>query len=256
MDTNRIGVHASASFSLSTGGIPFAFPGLPGVGCFFSSADAGNMSLFTSDTEREKAQVIKNRKTLLEHLHIDQWVELRQVHKDTLLEEPAPTSLEQDSTLEADASCTRQKGLALAIKTADCQPILLTTVQGTAIAALHVGWRGNVINFPASGLHRFCERYGVTAKDVMAVRGPSLGPGASEFVNFEQEWSTDFLPWFNSESRLMNLWELSRHQLLAAGLRPEHIFSLDLCTYSLPDLFFSYRRGHSGRQVSLIWIRA
>lgn len=255
MDTYRVNGHSNASLSLSTGGIPFAFPGLPGIGCFFSSTDAGNMSLLTSGTVQEKEVTASNRKRLLGLLQIGRWVELRQIHTDTLLEDPAPTPLEQDSTLEADASCTAQKGVALAIKTADCQPILLTTVQGTAIAALHVGWRGNVINFPASGLHRFCERYGVTAKDVLAVRGPSLGPGASEFVNFEQEWSTDFLPWFDEQSRLMNLWDLTRHQLLVAGMRPEHIFSLDLCTYSLPDLFFSYRRGHTGRQVSLIWIR-
>jgi len=255
MDTHRLNGHSNASVSLCTGGIPFAFPGLPGIGCFFSSADAGNMSLFTSGNDQEKEETVANRRQLLGRLGVGYWVELRQVHRDMLLEDPSPTPLDQDSTLEADASCTERKGVALAIKTADCQPILLTTLQGTAIAALHVGWRGNVINFPASGLHRFCERYGVTAKDVLAVRGPSLGPGASEFINFEQEWSTDFLPWFDRESRLMNLWDLTRHQLLVAGMRPEHIFSLDLCTYSLPGLFFSYRRRHTGRQVSLIWIK-
>ena len=44
-------------------------------------------------------------------------------------------------------------------------------------------------------------------------------------------------------------------KLLEAGLPDEGIFGLDLCTASMPDSFFSYRRdGICGRQANVIWI--
>jgi hypothetical protein len=54
----------------------------------------------------------------------------------------------------------------------------------------------------------------------------------------------------------MDLWRLTRDQLLQAGVRSENIFGLDLCTYEQKETFFSYRRDRQcGRQAGLIWIR-
>ena len=86
------------------------------------------------------------------------------------------------------------------------------------------------------------------------MRGPSLGPQRSEFVNYDEEWGPDFANWFNARDKTMNLWRLTRDQLLEAGLPDEGIFGLDLCTASMPDSFFSYRRdGICGRQANVIW---
>lgn len=237
---------------LAGGIIPFAFPGLPSVGCAFTTALAGTMLIGAMP---DAANAAANRRRTFEGLGLARWVELQQVHGDILLRNPAPTPLAEPSSLEGDGACTDEKGLALAIKTADCQPILLADKEGGAVAALHVGWRGNAMNFPASGLRRFCTAYSLPPSRVLAVRGPSLGPSASEFINFAKEWPPAFRPWFTDETRTMDLWRLTRHQLIEAGLLPEHCFSLDLCTHSLPGHFFSHRRGHSGRQVSLIWIK-
>lgn len=232
--------------------IPFAFPGVPNVGCVFCTGLAGTLAIgqVPGDTD----QVVANRQRLLASFSLPRWVELRQVHKDGMAVNPAATSLHERSSLEADGSCTAEKQLALLIKTADCQPILLTNSGGTAVAALHAGWRGNAMNFPAAAVARFCKTYATEPRDVLAVRGPSLGPAAAEFINFEKEWSPEFRPWFNEQRRTMDLWRLTRHQLTQAGVLPEHIFGLDLCTHSLHDVFFSHRRGHLGRQGSLIWI--
>ena len=90
----------------------------------------------------------------------------------------------------------------------------------------------------------------------MAVRGPSLGPARAEFIHFDTEWGADFRPWFQPESRTMDLWGLTRHQLMEAGLLSRHIFGVDICTASNPRLCFSHRHHPaSGRQASLIWRR-
>jgi YfiH family protein len=234
--------------------IPFRFPGLPRVGCAFSLASAGHLSLDNLAGGEERHRTARARRHLLHTLGLSRWSEQRQTHGVALVANPLPTSPDEASSRESDGQCTDAPGLALAIKTADCQPVLLAHRGGKHIAALHVGWRGNALDFPVSGVHAFCRAYNLEPEDLLAVRGPSLGPGAAQFVNFEQEWPARFMPWFNGQSRTMNLWRLTSRQLVQAGLRPENVFSLDLCTYSLPGAFFSHRRGDVGRQISLVWL--
>lgn len=247
--------------SLEAHFIPFVFPGVLHVGCAFTTALAGSMGLFNTAAGAADARPeggddpAANRRRLMARLGIGAWSEFRQVHGTGFLVDPAPTDPESVPEIEADGGCTARKDTALIIKTADCQPVLFTNKAGTAIAALHSGWRGNAADYPGIGLARFCESYGLDPEDVLAVRGPSLGPGAAEFIHFEAEWPAKFKPWFDEACRTMDLWSLLRHQLTQAGMRPENVFSLDLCTWSLPELFFSHRRGHPGRQISAIWIK-
>jgi len=239
--------------------IDFRFPGLDKVRCIFTTRQGGhstgaysqaNMSLEVGD---DAAAVRANRNQLRRMLDFAVWQELKQVHGQTMhsdLEEDFLEGVE----LEGDGLCTSRQGHALVIKTADCQPILLAHACGRQVAALHCGWRGNVVNFPAAGVRHFCATYDLDPSEVLAVRGPSLGPGQSEFVNFKAEWPPAFSPYFNAQSKRMDLWSLTRDQLLGAGIPARNIFSLDLCTASSPQ-FFSYRRDKiTGRQAALIWM--
>ena len=155
---------------------------------------------------------------------------------------------------KGDGLATDKPGIGLLIKTADCQPILLAHRSGRFVAGIHAGWRGNRCDFPGSGVRRFCEHYGVEPRELLAVRGPSLGPARAEFINFESEWGDAFRPWFDAGSRTMDLWGLTRWQLEQAGLLPRNIYGIDLCTASCNRQFFSYRCVKaSGRQASVIW---
>lgn len=230
--------------------IPFRFPAVPGVAVYFTTGLYGNISLdFGLTGETDKAR----RAALAQLLGFEAWTELFQVHGETLLVEPEPTPFDAPSALEADGSATSRARHALVSKAADCQQIMLAHKSGSAVAALHCGWKGNAINFPGKAVAAFCRAYNFEASDVLAVRGPSLGPGAAEFVNFESEWGAEFRPWFNGQSKLMDLWSLTKHQLAQAGLNPQNIFSIDICTHTFSDFLFSFRRGHSGRQAALIF---
>lgn len=261
--------------------LDFRFPGLKGVRCAFQTRargpvtvqgqeqgqereqeqgheqkpgayDYGNISFATAD---DRAVVLQNRRDLREALGLRAMAELSQVHGDALVFEPADVPADGISSYEADGHATSRAGLGLMIKTADCQPILLAHVGGKHIMALHAGWRGNRIDFPGSAVRRFCEQYGLSPQDIMAVRGPSLGPSMAEFIHFDQEWGQDFDRWFDARDKCMDLWSLTRHQLLEAGLLPSRVYGLDLCTATMNHLFFSYRREKaSGRQASVIWI--
>ncbi|WP_027186111.1 polyphenol oxidase family protein [Desulfovibrio inopinatus] len=241
--------------------INFAFPFLGNINVAFGTRRGGqstesyggaNVSFDVNDSADH---VAANREAIRQQLGFERWCGLRQVHGDDMIFEPEGRPTDEPESFTADGQATSLSGCALAIKTADCQPIMLAHTSGQYIAALHVGWRGNVLRFPITAVEKFCEHYCIKPADLMAVRGPSLGPGAAEFKNFEREFGSDFIDYFNSKKKTVDLWRLTEDQLVAAGLKRNNIFRLDLCTYSLPDLFFSYRQAkESGRQVSLIWI--
>lgn len=244
----------------------FVFPGVPRVRCAFqtrgraapatagNSYAGGNISLTVGD---DVSSVRAVRTALAPALGLAHLAELKQVHGDRIIFEPDEQCFLQPFTppaMEGDGLACSRPGLGLLISTADCQPLFLAHESGRAAAALHVGWRGNRMNFPAGGLRSFCAHYDCPPEEVLAVRGPSLSPAAAQFVHFESEWGAGYAPWFDDGRRCMDLWRLTRAQLEEAGMRPERIFSLDLCTASLEN-FFSYRRdARTGRQANVIWI--
>lgn len=242
--------------------IPFVFPGLDKVSVAFSTRrggsckspyDGGNISYDVGD---DPYDVRVNRTELAASLGISHWHECIQVHGDVMhydLEDGSPAD---KPILKGDGVATRAAGHAMVIKTADCQPIMIAHKNGDFVAGLHNGWRGNAINFPGKGVADICERYSCDPKDLLAVRGPSLSPSVAQFVNFESDFEPGFEAYFDKKTSTVDLWKLTIDQLHEAGLSRRNIYSVDLCTYSMTDSFFSYRRNNqTGRQCSLIWIK-
>lgn len=223
--------------------IPFVFPGLEHIQCVFTTRYGAHR------TESE------NRKKQIQEMLAPSWLDMEQTHGTDMAFICEPNSQYADSRPKADALATDLPHQALVVSVADCQPLLLAHSSGRFIAAMHVGWRANRADAPGLWVKRMCTEYKILPQEIMAVRGPSLGPGWSEFVNFQQEWGQEFEAYFHPQTQTVDLWELTRDQLQQAGLRPECVFSLDLCTYSLPQLFYSYRRDKTiGRQAGVIWI--
>lgn len=241
----------------------FQFPALPQIGCVFSGRTDSDMPYdgnISYDVGDIPFSVRDSRFSLFSQLGrrgMRAWRELCQVHGNTILIEPSPTDAYNKPAClaEADGMMTSKAGLGLMIKTADCQPLLITDKSGKYIMALHVGWRGNRINFPTTAVQAFCNQYDLEPASLLAVRGPSLGPGAAEFQNFDDEWGPEFINWFHRPTATMDLWALTRHQLEKAGVPSGNIYGVDICTYTNDDSWFSYRRDNlTGRQASVIWI--
>lgn len=233
------------------GAVYFSFPGLPQVKCLFTGRGAGNFSLHRANLGDEDVDAtLRARERFFALSGAACWTELKQVHGDVFLTDPDPTPAGAEGGAAADGHATSAGNHALVVKTADCQPVLFAHPAGF-VAAIHVGWRGNVLSFPQKAVAAFCRSYGLNPEEVRAVRGPSLG--FAEFVNFEREWPEAFAPWFDAASRCVDLWGLTRHQLREAGLKDGNIYGVDLCTYSRNEDFFSHRRGDTGRQAGIIW---
>ncbi len=270
--------------------IPFQFSGLPQVHCAFQvrpqfpsvinlqeeilstqpmASDVSERIKNTKNPSQERnldgnisftvvddfTKVVQNRKNMQAKLGIEQFSELKQIHSDIMVFNPHVVSCDEVVQTEADGFASNEKDKALLIKTADCQSILVAHKDGGHIMALHAGWRGNRVHFPTTAIEKFCEQYKLRSKDLFAVRGPSLGPNKAEFTDFEKDWSEDFRDFYNKENKCMNLWALTKFQLMQAGLKEKNLFSIDLCTATMNNDFFSYRFDKNcGRQASLIWI--
>lgn len=176
---------------------------------------------------------------------------LNQTHGATVVD--AATTV---STLGADASYTRAPNVVCAILTADCLPVLLCDVQGSAVAAAHCGWRGLV----AGILPATISKMDVIPSTIIAWLGPAIGPQAFEvgedvyaaFIQRDPAHAAAFVA-ANAGKYYANIYALARRELAASGV--VRITGGDRCTVSEPERFYSYRRdATTGRMASVIWL--
>lgn len=187
-------------------------------------------------------------------------VSCRQVHSAVAL--PAGDWTEEDRP-EADALVTSRPGVALAILTADCAPVLLADREAGVIGAAHAGWKGALHGILEATL-REMVRLGARAGRIAAVIGPCIARRSYEVghefraaVCAEDPAHEAFFimgaaggrPHFDLEGFCV-------HRLAAAGVG--RVDALGADTRNDPERFFSYRRAtlanepDYGRQMSLI----
>jgi len=156
---------------------------------------------------------------------------------------------------DADAAVTRSVNTVCVVMVADCIPVLLTDRAGTVVAVAHAGWRG----LARGVLERTVERMAPAQGDLLAYLGPGIGRDAFEvgadvreaFLAAEARAEAAFRP--RSAGKWMaDLFLLARQRLARCGI--EHIHGGEMCTYSDPRRFYSYRRDRTtGRMAALIW---
>jgi polyphenol oxidase len=187
----------------------------------------------------------------------------RQTHGDTIGKVTAQNNLHPFPA--TDALITNQPNICVAVKTADCVPILLYDPVHRAVAAIHSGWRGTVFNITAKTVYELQKQYGSNPGDLLAVIGPCISQkhyeiGAEVAIQFEtHEFSARNLLLYQKEKAgkaFLDLRSAVLNQLLAAGLCNKHIEISDECTFSKPDLFYSARRdgATTGRMINGIML--
>ncbi len=161
--------------------------------------------------------------------------------------------------LEGDCLWTDQAGLAVAVVTADCVPILLARRDGSKAAAIHAGWRGTRAHI-LSKFFEIVRAQGDEPSQWVAATGPSIGPCCYEV---SEELAGDFKRDFPEISALAvpRFRHLDLPAINEAELRRLGVFEVDLlractkCSVSASGapLFHSYRREGGGtRQYSVI----
>ncbi|MBW2064496.1 MAG: peptidoglycan editing factor PgeF [Deltaproteobacteria bacterium] len=174
-------------------------------------------------------------------------ISMKQVHGNQVQVVTEDDVSRLSDPIHADALITPVSQVALMVKLADCQGIILFDPIRRVLANVHCGWRGNVLNIIGIAVERMCATFGSKASEIKAAISPSLGPCCGEFVTHEQIFPEEFRS-FMLRKNYFDLWEISRRQLMRAGLRDENIEVAGICTRCRTDFFFSYRaEGITGR---------
>jgi len=177
---------------------------------------------------------------------------LRQVHGVNVVD----AALVKDGH-EADAAICRTPGVACAVMTADCLPLLFCNRAGTVVGAAHAGWRGLLDGVIEATL----EAMGEPPSQIFAWLGAAIGPEAFEvgeevrsaFLDVDPEAGAAFVPGRAEGKWMADLYALARRRLASAGV--DQVFGGDCCTHADSARFFSYRRdGVTGRMAALIWL--
>lgn len=207
-------------------------------------------SLNLGDHVRDHPQHVAHNRQLLSGYLPSEPVWLNQVHGVRVIDAAVASCVES-----ADASFTTRKQVVCVTMTADCLPVLLCDQAGTAVAAIHAGWRSlcdgvieaTINAMPAAG------------NQLMAWLGPAIGPEAFEvgaevkaqFIAQDAHAESAFKP--HGGKWLGDLYTIARQRLQTSGIT--QIYGGNHCTFSEPETFFSFRRdGDTGRMASMIWL--
>ncbi len=242
-----------------------------------------NLGFTQEDTH---AAVEHNREAFLKALKTPSWplATIRQIHSDLIHCVSAP-----GDTLAGDGLLTDTPGLLLAIRTADCMPVILVDAKRRAVGVVHAGWRGTLRRIAEKAVGEMRRWFGSRPEDIRAVLGPSIrgccyevGEEVREQFQSQFAYAAELFEEHRAHSDIvhlkypllfltqrapghselpmtivLDLEKANRRQLLDAGLQERHISTLPLCTSCHTDLLFSHRKekGTTGRMMAVVGIR-
>lgn len=201
--------------------------------------------------------VAANRQTLCRAIGVADVQWLRQVHGHRCV---AATSAMVRTVPEADAAWTTVPGLAVAVLTADCVPVVVADRHGTVVGVAHGGWRGLV----GGVVEALVAALPAAPADLVAWIGPAIGPDAYEVGDdvagavrgLDAGGTLAAASLYRGRApgkHQLDLFALTTLLLERAGVGEVHCERL--CTYS-DERFYSYRReGRTGRMATLAWLQ-
>ncbi|MFC0341249.1 peptidoglycan editing factor PgeF [Paracoccus niistensis] len=222
---------------------------------FFTRKGGASSGLFAglncgrgSSDQKEIVAINRARVAAALGLPPERLATVNQTHSDKVVTLTGSEDLDAVARTEADAIVTTVPGLAIAVLTADCQPILFADPDAGVIAAAHAGWRGALDGILQATVGAMRD---AGARDIRAVIGPCISQRAYEvsedFMDrflIEDEGYARFFSGGPNGRPMFDLPGFGLATLRELGVDAEWIGH---CTYSDAARFFSYRRAtHEG----------
>lgn len=183
---------------------------------------------------------------------LDRMMNVRQVHGANVVMVDERTSLATLRETEADAMVSASPGLALAISTADCVPILLADTHAKVVGAAHAGWRGTAAGIAGATVAAM-QALGAEPERIVAAMGPHICQDCFEVGDEVAVHFTEVVRPSGGKAHV-DLYRENALRLYAAGVR--ELGARPPCTMCEPERFFSFRRdqGKTGGHLSFIML--
>ena len=207
---------------------------------------------------------------LAQAVGVDRVVTLTQIHGAAVWVVRRGATATQSSP-EADVLVSDSPDVAIAIRAADCVPLLMADRLTGAVAAVHAGWRGTAARAAVAALNAMEREFSTRPADVVVAIGPSIGPccyqvGSDLVDAFAAAGHERYLidRWFStpppprgSRERphlRLDVAGANRDQLVLAGVPEQQIHNCALCTAMQLDVLTSYRaeKENAGRIAGVI----
>ena len=154
-----------------------------------------------------------------------------------------------------DGLYTEKENIALAIKTADCLPLILCSKEGKELTALHVGWRGLHAGIVENAILNFkCATESLVAWLAPCISSTNYEVGRDVYSLFKDLDSESISSFKSSNNK--NRWIFSLKKECTRRLQKFDIqvITNTFCTFKDEHLFYSYRKNFSTkRMVTLAW---
>jgi hypothetical protein len=167
-----------------------------------------------------------------------------------------------ENGIEADALVSDDPSRTIGIKYADCVPILLASEDGSAVGAIHAGWRGllaGVLPAAVAQLKKLAPSSRIAAAIGPCVSTDAFEVGPEVVAGFANYFGADApIHCHRGEKAHVDLRQATLLQLRTAGIDESHIDLTDLCTFTDREDFFSHRRDGmlTGRMAAVIGCKA
>ena len=176
----------------------------------------------------------------------------RVLHVERDVDSPAACrGQEADGLLAGPPLGELAAGLAVAVVSADCVPLVLSDPRSGAVAAVHAGWRGLVAGVALAALTAMQAEYGARPAEVRVAMFPHI-----RACCFEIGWEVASPLRAISRKAVIErsgarrpfgaMAEALRAQLVTAGVLPAHIDDVEGCTACDATRFVSFRRDGRG----------
>jgi YfiH family protein len=195
---------------------------------------------------------------------VDRVVTLNQVHGRQVIAVKRGESMPATRP-DADIVISDNPEAAIAVRAADCVPLLIGDPRSGAVAAVHAGWRGTAAGAATAAVEALAREFGAEAGDLVAAIGPSIGvccyevgPELVDAFLAAGHPSDQVHRWFmtpaGARKPRLDTWAANRDQLMLAGVAEENIHTCGLCTASHLELFPSFRaeKEKTGRLAAVI----
>lgn len=201
-------------------------------------------------THKAKAKRQKNQQEFLKALGLKKKkiVTMEQVHGQQIKILKASPQKEVKKT---DGLVTQSKNLILAVKSADCLPLIAFHPQSQTLGVAHAGWKG-IIQMIGQNLIQTMVKLGAQPDQILVGLGPHIGPCC---YLVQPERTAHFQSLFGPLPGMIRSQKDGAHldlvlpmidQLLQTGVKRKNLEASQICTSCQNQEFFSFRQEGQG----------